>query len=280
MWVFMHIYKKLDIEASDSFIQKYAEKYLELRSQTKIDLNSINEKVLYDEIGFSTEVLKRIITKNAVPIDKKREQGLEPAILNDIYRSDLGELLMTHYFEEDLPELERFIIPLKNITFRELAELPGRGLDTIGYKCSDGKVEILLGEAKVSEDKKSPPAVVDSNKDSLYKTHLKHKNDIPIVIQKLSNYMRRLNVKDTVIIGAAIISLEHNLKNENILTYGCTLIRDYTCVNEEDDFGKLKLNKTEFEPGKVHFSILSFNNKNIKETVDLFYKKVQELINE
>ena len=68
-----------------------------------------------------------------------------------------------------------FIIPIKNITFRERAELPGRGLDAIGYKrLSDDKVEILLGEQKVSADKKTPPPVVDTTKDSI----LKHKRNI------------------------------------------------------------------------------------------------------
>ena len=61
------------------------------------------------------EKLKQVIRKNAVAVDFKREQGLAPAILNDIYRSDLGELLMTYYFEEKIGEDKRFIIPLKNI---------------------------------------------------------------------------------------------------------------------------------------------------------------------
>jgi len=275
----MHKHVKEDIKVVDAFIQKFAEKYLEQRSQTQFDYSTINEKVLYDKLGFGTDALKQIISKNAIPIDKKREQGLNPTILNDIYRSDLGELLMTYYFEEKLPESERFVIPLKNITFRERTELPGRGLDGIGYrKISNDKIEILLGEAKVSAEKKSPPSVVDSTPDSLYLTQLKHKNDVPLVIQRLSDYARRLNTKDAEIIGFAIICLQYDLSNNFSITYGCTLIRDYTCVNETSDFGKLKSNVTRFEPDKVHFSILSFSNKNIEETVNLFYQKVQELI--
>ena len=273
----MHKYEKIDIPVLDTFVQKFAEKYLEQRSQTKIDYNTLNEQV-FNNLGFNTDTLRQIISKNAIPIDKKREQGLEPQVLNDIYRSDLGELLMTYYFEEKMSESERFVIPLKNITFRERAELPGRGLDAIGYKQSDGKIEILLGEAKVSEEKKSPPAVVDATNDSLYSTQLKHKNDTPMVIQRLSDYWRRLDTKDAEIIGFAIVCLEHNLSNNYSITYGCTLIRDHTCVNETSDFGKLQSNKTDFDDGKVHFSILSFSNKSIKETVDMFYQKVQELI--
>ncbi len=277
----MHVHKKIDISVIDSFLEKFANKYLEQRSETQFDYKSINEQVLFNNLGFGTEALKQIITKKAIPIDKKRERALEPAILNDIYRSDLGELLMTYYFEEKLPEGERFIIPLKNITFRERAELPGRGLDAIGYrKVSDEKIEILLGEAKVSADKKTPPPVVDQTKDSIYQTQLKHKNETSVVIQRLSDYARRLNSKDAGIIGFAIISLEHNLTDKCSITYGCTLVRDYTCVNGTTDFGKMKTNQAEFEPNSVHFSILSFSNKSINETVNQFYTKVQELIAE
>lgn len=275
----MHKFEKIDIPVLDSFIKKFAEKYLEQRSQTHFDYKSIGEQTLYNNLGFGTDALKQIIEKNATPIDKKREAGMSPEVLNDIYRSDLGELLMTYYFEEKISEGERYIIPLKNITFRERADLPGRGLDAIGYrKLSDDQVEILLGEAKVSGDKKTPPPVVDATKDSIFKTQIKHKNEPPVVIQRLSDYARRLNATDAAIIGFVIVCMEHGFTDKIEITYGCTLIRDHTCVNEKSDFGKLKSNEKDFEPGKVHFSILSFSDKNIKETVDLFYSKVQELI--
>ncbi len=274
----MHKYDKIDIKVIDAFIKKFAEMYLNQRSKTQFDFSNINEQVLYKNLGFGTDALKQIIAKNTIPIDKKREQGLDSKVLNDIYRSDLGELLMTYYFEEKLPDGERFVIPLKNITFRERAELPGRGLDAIGYrKIGDNKVEILLGEAKVSAEKKSPPAVVDSTPDSIYHTHLNHKNNIPIVVQRLSDYARRLNIGDAEVLGFAIISIEHQLTDNCSITYGCTLVRDYTCVNDSD-FGNMKANKRNFEPDKIHFSILSFSDKTITDTVNLFYTKVQELI--
>lgn len=275
----MHVHRRIDIPVIDTFVKKFAEMYLEQRSQTQFDYKGINQHTLFNNLGFGTDVLKQIITRNASPIDKKREQGVKPAVLNDIYRSDLGELLMTYYFEEKLPEGERFVIPLKNITFRERADLPGRGLDAIGYKkISEEKVEILLGEAKVSADKKSPPSVVDVNNDSIFKTQLKHKNEPPVVIQRLSDYARRLNTEEAEIIGFAIVCMTYGLMDKVGVTYGCTLIRDYNCVNEATDYGKMKTNEKDFEPGKVHFSILSFKDKSIDETVDLFYKKVQELI--
>lgn len=274
----MHVHQKTDVPVTDSFIQKFAERYLEQRSQTVFDYTTLNQGALFDNLGFDTEVLRNIVKKNAVAVDKNRERGIQPLVLNDIYRSDLGELLMTYYFEEKLPDGERFIIPLKNITFRERADMPGRGLDAIGYKHSDGKIEILLGEAKVSEAKQSPPAVVDATDDSIYKTQKHHYNNLPVVIQRLSDFARRLNGQDATMLGFAIVNMSLGMDNKYSITYGCTLIRDYECVNDQTDFGKMKTNAVEFEPGEVHFSVLSFQNKTIQETVGLFYEKVQELI--
>jgi len=275
----MHIHKKVDIAVLDSFVTKFANRYIAQRSETQFDYASMSIGTLFGETGYNTDKLQEIIKQNATPYDKMREMRLEPLVLNDIYRSDLGELLMTYYFEEKLAEGERYIIPLKNISFRERAELPGRGLDAIGYKrIGEDKIEILLGEAKVSAEKKSPPAVVDSTKDSIYHTQKGHHENLNVVIRRLSDYVRRLNATDASMLGYAIINIHNNTINKYSITYGCTLIRDYSCVNEANDFGKMKTQVAEFEPNKIHFSILSFENKTIKETVDLFYKKVQELI--
>ena len=105
---------KLDIKVFDKFIEKFAERYILQRSQMNVDIDMLDSSHL-DDCGFNTDAIKQIIRKNAIAIDLNREIGLEPPVLNDIYRSDLGELLMTYYFEEKIGEDKRFIIPLKNI---------------------------------------------------------------------------------------------------------------------------------------------------------------------
>lgn len=207
----------------------------------------------------------------------KREQGLAPTILNDIYRSDLGELLMTYYFEEKIGEDKRFIIPLKNISSRELAQLPGRSLDAIGYRIDNGLFNILLGEAKVSEQRKTPPDVVHMTEDSIYKSQKKHHDDLPMVIQKLSDYCRKLGAEDFMTFACAVLCMKTGQTDKYTLTFGCTLIRDFTCCGEKD-YGKMQTNVSDFNPNDVHFVVLSFTQKTISETVDLFYKEVQKTI--
>jgi hypothetical protein len=273
-----NIYITHDVKVMDSFIDKFARKYIEQRSQTNTDLSSLSSSQMFKTSGFDTSLLEGIITKNSVAHDFMREEGKTPSVLQDIYRSDLGELLMTYYFEEKLDKNLRYVIPLKNITYREREDMPGRGLDAIGYSTKGNKIDILLGEAKVSAQKKSPPFVVDKTSDSIYATQKKYNDNLNTVVRRLSDYCKRINAKDAEIIGLAILSIETNIPGAYSISFGCTLIRDFSCVNSENDYGKMKSNSEEFNPNKIHFSILSFTGKEIEQTVQLFYKKVQELI--
>ncbi len=273
-----NIYLKHDINVMDSFIDKFARKYIEQRSQANSDLSSLSNNQMFKNSGFDTSLLEGIINTNSVAHDFKREEGKTPSVLQDIYRSDLGELLMTYYFEEKLDENVRYVIPLKNITYRERDDMPGRGLDAIGYKINDSEIDILLGEAKVSAQKKSPPAVVDKTDDSIYATQKKYNDNLDVVVRRLSDYCKRLDAKNAEIIGLAILYIDSEKTEAYSITFGCTMIRDFTCVDSANDFGKIKSNSEDFNPNIIHFSILSFTGKEIEQTVQLFYEKVQELI--
>lgn len=274
----MNTFSKFDVRVFDKFIDKFAEKYIEQR--TALSSAAIDEALKVSEglgTGFDLSQIKTIVRQNAVYVDPIREKGGTPNPVNDIYRSDLGELLTTYYFEEKLDEGHRYIIPAKNISTRERYDMPGRGIDAIGYRIKeDGTYELLIAEAKVSGQKQNPPAVVDQTDDSIYKTHKKYHDNSDTLKQRLVEYSKNLNAKDVVIIMFFVIDIENKTNNCEI-TYGCGLVRDHTCVEETKDFGKMKSNANEFEPGNIHFAILSFTEETIDSTIDLFYKKVREL---
>lgn len=274
----MNVFKKYDIKVFDEFIDKFAQKYIEQRSVLTPDV--IDEAMKISEglgTGFDLSQIKNIVKHNSVFIDPEREHGNKPNPMNDIYRSDLGELLTTYYFEEKLNESSRYIIPAKNISTRERYDMPGRGIDAIGYRIKDdGTYELLIAEAKVSEQKQNPPSVVDSTADSIYKTQKKHHDEPNTLKQRLVEYSKNLKGNDLAIILCIIVDIEDKT-NKYDITYGCALVRDYTCVDETKDFGKMKTNADDFDPSNIHFAILSFTEKTIDSTIDLFYKKVREL---
>lgn len=255
-----------DIKVIDSFVDKFAERYINQRSALlSVDPAMLKAAEVLD-CNFDTSHLLKIIRENATFVDGKREKGEHNAPFRDIYRSDLGELLTTYYFEEKVAEENRFIIPLKNISDRERPDMPGKGFDAIGYrKEANGKVALLIGEAKVSNSKNNPPSVVDQAEDSIYHTHKKHHDDTPMVLQRLTDYVRRLGGEDMVVIGCLVCHMANKKTDNYTITYGCGLVRDYECVNKDKDYGKMQINEPEFTPGNVHFAIFSFTDKTIDE---------------
>ena len=274
-----HELTKKDISVSEEFILKMSKLYIKYRSLARFDYSDVDQSTLFKKHGFQAELLQEIITRNSVAIDIKREAGLKPKILNDIYRSDFGELLLTDHFEETLPENERFKIPMKNIANRELSGLPGRGIDAIGYREKDGQIELLIGEAKVSAHKKNPPDVVDYSKDSIYETQKKFKENRDLLISRLSDYCRKLSGEDATKIGLVIMLMHFKKEEKFNIIFGCSLVRDVTCLKLNEDFGKFYTQKTDFDPYQVSFCIMNLD-KEIENTVDIFYTKVQELCTE
>lgn len=272
-----HKFAKEDVSVSDKFIIKFSEMYIKQRSQTRFSYDTIDESLLFQKHGFDSTQLKKVITKNSVAQDLIREAGqIHKTVLTDIYRSDLGELLLTYYFEDKLPESERFIIPHKNITNRELAAQPGRGLDAVGYRIDNDRISLLVGEGKVSHQTKNPPDVVDYTKDSIFNTQTKFKNNKELLINRLSDYSRSLTDEAAEKIGLVLLLLDFGKESEFDLVFGCSLLRDVSCVKVNEDYGKFYTQQTDFDPHHITFCIMSLD-KNIKDTIDLFYDKVQEL---
>lgn len=273
-----NVFNKIDVRVFDKFIEKFAKKYVEQRSA--LTTIAIDEALRVSDglgVGFDLSQIKNIVRQNSVFVDPVRERGETPNPVNDIYRSDLGELLTTYYFEEKLDEGHRYVIPAKNMSTRERYDMPGRGIDAIGYRIKeDGSYDLLIAEAKVSGQKQNPPAVVDQKDDSIYKTHKKYHDNSDTLKQRLVEFSKNLKGQDLIVILCIIVDVENNTKKCEI-TYGCGLVRDYTCVDETKDFGKMRSNANEFEPGNIHFAILSFSEETIDGTIDLFYKKVREL---
>ena len=272
----MDRFKSFDVKVFDAFIDKFAERYVQQRSFVS---HEIMDKAAALDCGLDTTALLKIIRSNSCFVDPEREAGRTPSPVNDIYRSDLGELLTTYYFEEKLPEGERYIIPLKNISTRERYDMPGRGLDAIGYRVEpDGSYTLLLSETKVSDEKRNPPQVVHSTDDSIFKTQKAHHDELPMVLQRLTDYVRKVSsVNEFAVLGCIVVLMNNGAADRIKVTYGCGLVRDYNCVDKERDFGKMKTQAEDFRPGEVDFAIFSFTQKTISETVDLFYHKVQEI---
>lgn len=268
-----NIYLKYDIQVNDQSISRFAQEYIRLRSTPRFDIKELAEDPLFRDTGFSVEKLMKVIQEATIP-----KRGKSPSQL-DIYRADLGEMIMYEFFEKEIERLcpgeELFLVPFKNINDREIADAPARGNDLIGYKDKKGHITLLLGEAKVSEEKANPPQVVHAKDDSLFKTHLMHKTDKEYLLRKLGEFVKKLDNKHKAPIAAVLLAMHDDINNVYDVVFGCCLVRDSHCVDEGKDFGKLKSEQQMFEPGRVTFVIPCFD-KSITETTELFYNAVHK----
>ena len=270
-----HQFKYYDIPVTDDTIEALARKYVDFRSEAPKLPEDLEENPIFKNLGFDTNKIKDLIRNNTIPI-----RNTDGAVMRDIYRSDLGELLMTLYFdyqETDICDGESFIIPIKNIWDREHNDMPGRGVDLIGYKLDGDSRQLLIGEAKVSHEKQNPPAVVNTSNDSIYNNHKKNATDRTYLTRRLANFIKKVDGEAAKNFSLILLGLTMpNVPGLYEIVYGCCLIRDKDCFKDNDDYGKLQTNMKEFEPGKVYFIIPVFD-KPIEDTVNLFHEKVESL---
>lgn len=273
-----HRYKNKKVVVNNAYVSELATKYINLRTATRFSFTKQEEGQFFSNTGFDCSYIHDIIKKYCVPSVReciKKDQKLPR--YGDIYRSDLGELLMTIYFEEEIEDERKFRIPLKTITNREIAELPARGLDAIGYRKEGDKFKVLLGEAKVSEERKNPPQVVHQSADSIYNQQLKKIKDKKFLLNRLTDFSRKLDNEDALCICIIIAFIEQERIQDYEIICGCALIRDLECVDTAKDYGKLKTHAQELNPANIHFIIISFD-KSIPETVALFCNEVKRQV--
>jgi len=266
------VFKHLNIQTqANNFISYFAKEYLK---QRKGKNDGLQNNPVFKNSGFDLALLEKIIAKSSVKENLNIDQNgkLNP---KDLYRSELGEMLMTSYFEkhETLSINERFVIPLKLITDKENSDMPSRGIDCIGFRKESDKIHLLVGECKVSDEKESPPQVVKQ----IYDTQLElTKNDI--LIKKLADFSKKLDREHYELIIYLIALLDCSKTENYSITYGCTLVRDKYCINVDKDFGKMKTKQADFEPNNIHFVILWFEDQTIEDTVKQFYAEVQKQV--
>ena len=87
----IHQFKKIDIPITNSRLKNLAKQYIKLRSHIK-NVEDIENDPRFKNLGFSTKTIKSFYEKHTQPI----RVSTKP--VRDIYRSDLGEMLLTMYF--------------------------------------------------------------------------------------------------------------------------------------------------------------------------------------
>jgi hypothetical protein len=251
------------IEAtSPNWLEELAAAYRTLRTTSSINPDAIT----LDGITIlSPELLMQRIAQAAMP---QRIGGNF-----DVLRSDFGEMVLAMHGETAYG----YCYGYRSVRDRELPASPGRGIDQIGVKgaildndSGVSKVTLVLGEAKVSSDRNSPPAVVDRAEDSLRQQHLFHVGNRGITADKVVNAGRRCTDPETqrnLLLAAELLrvgKLDHL-----IIVCHSLVVRPKTRAGVSD-FGTFKSSPTDFTPGVVRFIIFRLPDDNLEAMIDKF----------
>lgn len=245
----------------DEWLEGLARLYRELRTATRVPLADLG----LGGVEFDTKDLAVILAKTQIPTRLGTGGPKQLAV----ERSDIGELALAIVGEV----IHGYQYGYRSIRDRELVDQPGRGIDQIGVKevtleSGDLVCVLSLGEAKLSVDKKSPPGVVDSSKDSLRKQHIGHLAEREESIKKVIGAGQK--TADPVVAKQLIRAGMLWSKDSELLTVRSTsmLVRDNS--HKETDFGTFRSAPSDFDPGHIDFTILVIDTDDIETVVERF----------
>lgn len=252
-----HQYRILRPDISIDWMQDLASEYVRLRTACRVPLRPIS----VDGIGVvSIDAIKKRLHAATTPV--RRADNF------DVVRSDFGEVLCYAVLEQ----LYDVKLGYKSVRDRELIDSPGRGIDAIGIE--DGSMlTLVLGETKVSDDKKSPPGVVDTADDGLAKQHKAHLRENDQTARKLWNTARHIEDTDLRDLHMAAALLIEEGEFDKIRIIGCSLLVRPDALCNAKDFGSFKKKPADYAPSQIRFLIVR-----LPEGVEAIVSRWHELV--
>lgn len=236
------VYEAINNSRED-WLEPLAEEYIGVLTDSATRLKSI-------KIGEDTDMdmshLKPYLIKASIP-------NYELGNFN-VVRSDFGELLCYMLLEQNYGTM----FGEKSITGRELRDRPGRGIDAIGIEKSD-LLTLVLCEVKVSDERSSPPGVVDQGEECLSRQHRCHMDNlIKTTKDKVWRaYNKTRSQEIAALLATAAVRLEENSFDE-IRVIICSLLVRPKAKHKLTDFGSFRKNPAYYSPAIIRFRLLVF----------------------
>jgi hypothetical protein len=233
-------YRTLDLGPISEWGEAVAKEYIRLRSSTSNELKEIS---LDGITVVSVQKIRDRLRKLTVPLLRKGPL--------DIVRSDFGETLAYLILEENFSTA----IGYKGVRDRETVNLPGRGIDIIGIE-KGSPLFLILGETKVSGENKKPPAVVDSDSNSLSKQLKHHVHEHSDTSMKLWDTARKIidaEIQEDLLRAAL---LWDDKRWDMLRVVCCAILVRPRALYTERDFGSLRQDPRVVRPGCMRFLVV------------------------
>lgn len=259
-----HHYRVFAPNSAQDWFGASAAEYVRLRTRCKLPVEDVTLDgiTVLDVSAISARLRKGLVPARRA-IKKEEERNF------DIIRSDFGETLCYMLLEQEYGT--RF--GYQSICDRELIQLPGRGIDAVGVE--DGSpLTLVLGETKVSDEKASPPQVVDKSTDCLRVQHTDHLSDLSNTADKIWNFSRHiidLGLRKLYFL-AAILLEEKRWERLRVIAC-CVLVRPSQKYTSKD-FGSFRKKPADYAPADIRFLVISLPS-DVEPVIADWYRRVQ-----
>lgn len=241
-----HCYRMLEFDGSLPWVKEAATRYRELRTASPTPISA----VIADGITLlDTAAVEARAAKASIPTP--RTKG--PSGFN-ILRSDFGELLAILILRQEFGTQFGYL----SLRDRELPQVPGRGIDTIGIEVTplSSRLRLVLTEVKVSDEGRTPPRVVDAQKDAISVQHRQHIGDLSVTSDKVFEVGRKTLNEDLRNYLMAASTYIDNGDWDKLEIVCCAVLVRSVGLFKETDFGTILTDPTNVSPATVRFLIL------------------------
>ncbi|MBF8436537.1 hypothetical protein I0Q91_05575 [Halanaerobiaceae bacterium Z-7014] len=224
------------------------------------DLESLSEKL--PVTGPLETVMLENLIKHRVP--EWSDNGIDNF---QVVRSEFGEIIaqltLMDYFETEFH--------LNRLKRKEIPMLPTRGIDFLGIEFDNEIPVLVLGEVKVSTEKRNPPGVVHNpGDDGCLEIRIPHLlSDQEKITSELAYYLENVSADKKEL----YIDIFNRLTNEEstlVIIGNPFLLRDAEAYSIEDLGNLLEYDSNEYQ--KVRFVIVK-----IAEDINKLSKKVYDM---
>lgn len=241
------------------WLDPLAQEYIKLLTHSETSLKNI--VLNQNDLQMDVSRIQKYLRKASIPKYKKGNFN--------VIRSDFGELLCYILLERDYGTF----FGAKSICYRELKDSPGRGIDAIGIE-NDALLTLVLCEVKVSDDKLSPPQVVDGSNDCLSKQHRHHLDNLDKAtkdkVWRAMRFTRDQNIANLLSVTA--VYLEEKRLDKLRIIVNSILIRPKTKYTQAD-FGSFLKQPNKYNPASIRFLIAC-----VPEEIDVIIKKWYDVV--
>lgn len=248
-----------DLSSDDELISEVAEIVRDLYVEDAFLGPLLREAAKNLEEVCDEDAIQRVIENVVSAVVPQIDEASKQPLHLQVPRNEVAEVLALYVLEH----IHGFSVPSSRVRNKEVSGQPSRGIDVLGLTPG---VALAITEVKASSASASPPSVVHSAPDSMYKETLKRLNDRQSLIAEIHWALKHAKADAKMSVAQALIL--HSQPNAPVPTVAPVLVRA-AGTYRVSDYGDFEASPEAFGGSPVHFVIVQ-----LPDTLESFAKAV------